>query len=64
MIIIRFCSCGAILSTADVREGRPCKRCRERKKLNIPPLGRVVRKPNPSRNIWAEKQRLTINNED
>jgi len=55
-IVIKHCFCGRLLTTADIAEGRPCKACRERKKLDIPALEKKVRKPNPARNIWAERE--------
>jgi hypothetical protein len=55
-MIIRFCSCGEILTTNDIQEGLPCKKCRKKRGLKVESLGKIIRKPNPAKNIWAEKQ--------
>ena len=54
-LIIRYCACGEILSTEDVKEGRPCKKCRKKKGLKIPLLHKVVKTSNPAPNLWLQK---------
>jgi len=53
---IRYCNCGKILSTWDIQEGLPCKRCRQKNKIKLAPIGKMVRKPNPAKNIWGERE--------
>ena len=54
-LMVRFCSCNGLLSSEDIREGRPvCKKCRNNKKIKIPPLGKVVRKPNPAPDLYNQ----------
>ena len=55
-ILVRFCACGAVRSTQDVREGRPCAACRQKKHLKIPPLEKIIRKANPAPDLWAAQQ--------
>ena len=54
-IVLRFCKCGAVLTTRDIQEGVPCKRCRDKKKMVLKPLFKQARKPNPAPDIWSEK---------
>ena len=55
-MIIRFCNCGNILSSKEIMEGIPCKPCRKRKGLKIPPLFKNEKKSNPAPNIWLDRQ--------
>ena len=55
-MIIRYCSCGEVLATNDVKEGVPCKKCRKKKHMKLEPLGKIIRKPNPAKNLWIESQ--------
>lgn len=57
-IIISFCECGRLRTTEDIREGRPCKVCRDKKHLEIPLLNKIIRKPNPAPNVWLQKQEV------
>jgi hypothetical protein len=55
-LLIRYCACGEILATNDIREGLPCKKCQKKKGIKVEPLGKIVRKPNPAKNLWQEIQ--------
>jgi hypothetical protein len=59
-LVVRFCECGSVLSTEDVREGRPlCKTCRKKKGIKIPILNKIVRIPNPAPDLWSQRHQIT-----